>query len=307
MLEFSCPARSRLGDLAILALDGADAEAFLHGQITNAVQGMPDDQARLAAYCTAQGRMLANLIVWRAGPESLRLMLARDVIESVAQRLRMFVLRAKVSIRIDDTLSIIGCAGPQHCPAGATDPWTVGRDDEGDWIVAPAHGSQCRVWRIVPGPVAADLANDHAWHAADLAAGLPWIRAATQDLFLPTTLDMDLNGGIDFRKGCYPGQEVIARAHYRGAVKRRMAYGIAAWPGDRPQPAPGDDLYEAGGSERPMGRLIDVARVADTLHAAVEITLSDWPAMRYALAAADGPVLELAPPLAARQSADQRP
>lgn len=303
MFEFSCLPRTRLTDLAVLSLEGPDAEAFLHGQISNAVQGMPDDQARLAAYCTAQGRMLANLVVWRTGPEALRLMMARDVIESVAQRLRMFVLRSKVRIQVENTLSIIGCAGPQHCPADAIKSWACGRDDEGEWIAAPAPGSQIRAWRIIQNGLVGDLAGDETWHAADLAAGLPWIRAATQDLFLPTTLDMDLNGGIDFRKGCYPGQEVIARAHYRGAVKRRMAYGTAAWSDSHAQPVPGDDLFEAGGGERPVGRLIDVARVADTLHAAVEITLSDWPAMRYALGAADGPALTLSPPRAVQQAA----
>ena len=323
MLEFSCPARVRLDDLAILALEGPDAEAFLHGQLTNAVQGMPGDRARLAAYCSAQGRMLANLVVWRAGPEALRLMLARDLAEAVARRLRMFVLRAKVRISIEDGLSVHGCTGPDGIPAEATSPWSRGRDAEGDWIAAPTYGTQTRIWRVTGAasqaaegapPAAGDAsqaagaahgaaggapdAGAAAWHAADLAAGLPWIRAATQDLFLPTALDMDLNGGIDFGKGCYPGQEVIARAHYRGTVKRRMAYGTAPWPEGSAPPAPGADLYEAGAGERPVGRVIDAACVAGTVHAAVEITLSDWPAMRYALASPEGPALSLSPPRA---------
>ncbi|WP_269499396.1 CAF17-like 4Fe-4S cluster assembly/insertion protein YgfZ [Castellaniella sp. S9] len=297
MPEFSCPARTRLDDLAVLTIAGPDAEAFLHGQITNAVQDMPDEQARPAAYCSAQGRMLANLVVWRSGPEDLRVMLARDLAPAVARRLGMFVLRAKVRIQVEDGLSVLGCSGSEDCPAAAAVPWTRGRDAEGDWIAAPAHGSRIRAWRVVDRDLDGVPADDAAWRAADLAAGRPWIRAATQDLFLPTALDMDLNGGIDFGKGCYPGQEVIARTHYRGTVKRRMAYGTAAWPDALPLPLPGADLYEAGGA-RPAGRVIDLVRVGDTVHAAVEITLTDWPAMRYALAAADGPVLSLSPPRA---------
>uniref|UniRef100_UPI00333F0171 CAF17-like 4Fe-4S cluster assembly/insertion protein YgfZ n=1 Tax=Castellaniella defragrans TaxID=75697 RepID=UPI00333F0171 len=296
--EFPSPARVRLDDLAVLSLEGADAEAFLHGQLTNAIQGMPDEQARPAAYCSAQGRILASLVVWRASPQALRLMLARDLAEAIARRLGMFVLRAKVRIRVEEGLVIQGCTGA-GCPAGATAPWLRGRDAEGDWIAAPASGAQPRAWRIVGQSPQDFPPEDGAWHAADLAAGLPWIRAATQDLFLPTALDMDLNGGIDFGKGCYPGQEVIARAHYRGTVKRRMAYGSAPWPDDRPLPAPGADLYEAGGDNRPVGRIIDLARVAGNVHVAVEITLSDWPAMRYSLAASDGPLLTLSPPRAA--------
>ncbi|MER1967181.1 folate-binding protein [Castellaniella sp. GW247-6E4] len=296
MSELSRPACSRLDDLAILALEGPDAEAFLHSQITNAVQGLPDDHARLAAYCSAQGRMLVNLVVWRAGPEAFRLMLARDLAETVARRLSMFVLRAKVRIWREDGLHVHGCTDSDDAPVMA--PWMRCQDADGDWIAAPSHDARARAWRVSDRPLSVDP-DGGAWHAADLAAGLPWIRAATQDLFLPTALDMDLNGGIDFGKGCYPGQEVIARAHYRGAVKRRMAYGTATWPEGHPLPQPGDDLFEAGGGERPVGRVIDLARVADTVHAAVEITLSDWPATRYALASPGGPALSLVPPRAA--------
>ncbi|HUH40567.1 MAG TPA: tRNA-modifying protein YgfZ [Castellaniella sp.] len=190
--------------------------------------------------------------------------------------------------------------GQAGAAGGSGDEWDArpghcGRDAQGDWINAPTAGPQLRRWRITDQTLPAE-SDSSRWQAADLAAGHPWVRSATQDMFLPTTFDMDLNGGIDFRKGCYPGQEVIARTHYRGTVKRRLAYGTAPWTtaqGDLPAPAA--DLYQTDGDGRPVARIIDCVRVDDTVHVAAEITLSDWPAMRYSLVSAQGPALALVP------------
>lgn len=301
MLETSCPVRVRLDELAVLTIEGPDAPAFLHGQITNAVQDIPPGTARPAAYCSAQGRMLANLIVWRAGPDTLRVMLARDLAASVAKRLAMFVLRAKVTIRVEEALAIHGFSGASNLPPDGVqaDPWGVLNHGDDHWIIAPVRpGRTPRAWLVTRREVQA-APDDGSWQAAELDEGRPWIRLVTQDMFLPTVFDMDLTGGIDFGKGCYPGQEVIARAHYRGTVKRRMACGTAAWPQGMALPAPGSDIFEYDGAQRPTGRVIDRALAGGQLHVAVEITLSDWPAMRYAVLSPEGPVLTLVPPRSA--------
>src|SRR5690606_20468615 len=95
------------------------------------------------------------------------------------------------------------------------------------------------------------------WHAADLAAGLPWIGAQTQDLFIPQTVNLDLIEGVSFSKGCYPGQEVVARSHYRGTVKRRMALGTLS--AAVPAAEPGADIYDARQAGEPCGRIVDAA------------------------------------------------
>ncbi len=312
-----------LADMALIHLQGPDAIGFLHGQLTNAVQGLPADRAHPAGYCTAQGRLLANGMIWSSGTDAVCFMVSRDLAEGVLRRLRLFVLRAKVTLSLDDSRVIHGVWGGGVPAALHTLPAWSRRDLDGaTWIVAP-HSTvdMPAAWRIsavsdslndaagtpllgAQAVVVTDTddeawANDSAaaWRAARLASGWPWIRAASQDVFLPSALDMDINGGIDFKKGCYPGQEVIARSHYRGTVKRRMAYGMAPWPADRPAPVATADLYAAGDTAgRPVGRIIESAVHQGQLHVAAEITLTDWPAMRYAVGSPDGAELAMNPP-----------
>ncbi|MBV2180258.1 MAG: folate-binding protein [Castellaniella sp.] len=290
-----------LADMALIHLQGPDAIGFLHGQLTNAVQGLPADRAHPAGYCTAQGRLLANGMIWSSGTDAVCFMVSRDLAEGVLRRLRLFVLRAKVTLSLDDSRVIHGVWGGASVPTALhTLPAWSRRDLDGaTWIVAP-HSTvdMPAAWCIGAGfDQPHDAAGAAAWRAARLASGWPWIRAASQDVFLPSALDMDINGGIDFKKGCYPGQEVIARSHYRGTVKRRMAYGMAPWPADRPAPVATTDLYAAGDATgRPVGRIIESAVHQGQLHVAAEITLTDWPAMRYAVESPDGAELTMNPP-----------
>lgn len=285
-----------LDDLAALKVAGEDAADFLHRQLSNDVLHLPPTQARWAAYCTAQGRMLASMVVWRPEANELRLLVARDIADALTKRLSMFVLRARVRIeRLDG--AVLGYFLPASAAPFADmspEPWTRVQDAQGEWIAAPhADGQPPRAWRITTAPPA--TVPDHGdWRVADIRAGLPWIRTATQDLFIPQTLNMDLNGGIDFKKGCYPGQEIIARSHYRGTIKRRMAIGTATWPPDQPLPQPGDDLYAAGSPDgRPIGRIIDLAHPDATLHVLIERSLADQADTRYSVGSGQGPVLDV--------------
>ncbi len=325
----------RLPGRAIVHLQGPDGVSFLHGQLTNAVQDLPPDQARPAGYCSAQGRLLANGVFWSSGAHGIDFMVSRDLAEALVRRLRMFVLRAKVTITLDAARDIQGVCGASHVPQAlhGLPAWSR-RDLQGaTWIVAPmADHTAPAAWRVEmqaagaaraasdanhpaapPDAVGTSMAEatrtatvgatDPAagWAALRLAHGWPWITAGTQDLFLASTLDMDLNGSIDFAKGCYPGQEVIARSHYRGTVKRRMACGTAPWPAGSPPLPPAADLHAAGeAGGRPVGRVIESVVHEGLLYVAAEITLSDWPAMRHAVGAADGPQLRLQTPRAAR-------
>lgn len=287
-----------LNDLAVLAVTGEDAADFLHKQLSNDVLHITPTQARWAAYCTAQGRMLASMVVWRPSTNELRLLIARDIAPAIAKRLSMFVLRAKVRIELLDH-AVHGCLlaqGAEPLPNMLEAPWMRADDAAGEWIAAPhGEGEPSRAWFISPAPLSTE--PDHsAWRVGDIQAGLPWIHTATQDMFIPQTLNMDLNGGIDFKKGCYPGQEVIARSHYRGTVKRRMAYGTAHWAGDRVLPSVADDLYSAGSDEsRPVSRIIDLAHHDNTIHVLIERSLSDAAATQYSLGTPQGPILTLHP------------
>ncbi|HYG46090.1 MAG TPA: folate-binding protein [Bordetella sp.] len=305
-----------LPDYAIIAAAGADALPFLHGQLTQDVTGLPADGARLGGYCTAKGRLLATLVLWRPQPAAdpqaqadspqLYALVRRDLADTLLKRLSMFVLRAKAKLSLAP-LQVAGVwcepdglAALQNAVQGAlpTIAWQRRELASGTWIAAPSAGTVLRWWWIASdaqlqqaGLLAANLArgNPNLWRNADLAAGLPWVGAATQDLFIPQTLNLDLLGGVSFTKGCYPGQEVVARSHYRGTVKRRTAYGHLD--GTAGAPAPGTDIYDATQPQEPCGRVIE----ATPDGVLFEIALAALAAGELRLGAPDGQHIAVAP------------
>jgi len=290
-------ARIALPDLAVVQFQGTDALAFLQGQLSNDVLSMPPTEARLAAWCSAKGRVLATLVVWRAPSEAgdvCYALVAADVADALVKRLSLFVLRAKVTIRV-----VARRVAGEIAPAaqdGNAPPWTVSNDGQDTCIQAPsADPAQRRAWRIGPvldGDVDGDVDGAQAWRAADVAAGLPWIGAANQDLYIAQTLNLDLLGAISFTKGCFPGQEVVARSHYRGTLKRRMAYGVVA---AHAQATIGMDVFKAGRPDAPCGRVINLAdqRSTGLRHLLLEVQLADLPDADFRLGAADGAAVTL--------------
>lgn len=314
-----------LDDLAVIEIAGPDAASFLHGQLTHDVTGLPSDQARLAGYCTAKGRLLGSMVVWRGhqAPDStLYAIVKADVAATLVKRLSMFVLRAKATLTLSG-LTVVGVAlerpfadkpaGPGPSPAqglineagilsAQSQAWDVARTDAGSWIAAPSADSAIARWWFI-----AQDAHSHAyqpasstnaaecWRAADIAAGLPWVEAATQDVFIPQTLNLDLIDGVSFTKGCYPGQEVVARSHYRGTVKRRMAYGIVdAAAGVAAGTLAGVDIYNTHNPASPCGRIVNAA-VCDGIHVLMEVQLSDLADADFRLQQADGAPIDLLP------------
>jgi folate-binding protein YgfZ len=305
-----------LPTLQILSASGADAIDFLHGQLTQDVQGLAMDAAALAGYCTAKGRLLATLVMWRppgqaedgADAPRLRALVRADVAEALLKRLRMFVLRAKVALSITP-LHVTGVwtegdpAALESATGGALPrlAWRQAECPTGTWIAAPAARGH-RWWWIASDSqweaaaalrASLEAGDAQTWQAADLAAGIPWVGTPTQDLFIPQTVNLDLVGGVSFTKGCYPGQEVVARSHYRGTVKRRMAYGVV--PGQAAAAiAAGSDVYDATEPNEPVGRVVDAAGAPD---AAIlfETTLSALSSGDLRVGGVDGPVIQTRP------------
>lgn len=328
-----------LPGMAVLQAQGADAGTFLQGQLTNDVIHLADDQACLAGYCTAKGRLLATMVIWRdatsAETPTYWMLVRADLAQALAKRLTMFVLRAKVKLQVSSR-TVAGQFLPAAQDGGQAD-WSVSHDATGTLIQAPsADATVRRVWRIaapiqdaaapndgavsagagMPADIDADAARAQpqqlnvaqgdanpasdaaaAWRQADIAAGLPWICAANQDTYIPQTLNLDLIGAINFRKGCYPGQEVVARSHYRGTIKRRMAYAtarrLAKAGGVANEAEVGTDIFDARKPDAPCGRIINLACPADGLHVLMEVQLSDLPDADFRLGAPDGPALQL--------------
>jgi len=253
-----------LANLAVVCARGADAASFLHGQLTQDIQGLSDNEAKLAGYCTAKGRLLATMVVWRKpgdAEDALCMLVRADLAAALVKRLSMFVLRAQVKLAVE-SVAVYGVTTTQPEQAISGVPWQCVHTASGTWITAPGADTQSvRGWWIGAAAEASAETDAAVWDSEDIAAGLPWIAAATQDLFIPQTLNLDLIGGVSFTKGCYPGQEVVARSHYRGTVKRRMAGGVVAGAitSVSTDIAPAADVYQRDHPDQPCGRIINAA------------------------------------------------
>lgn len=302
-----------LTDLAVIRLTGADATSFLQSQLTQDIAALGSDRAALAGYCTARGRLLASMVAVQQGADAddgWLLLTKADCALAFAQRLRMFVLRAKVDVTISENAPIgvrtpadSGAQGTALIPDGpiltlpeAVAPYSVIRQDELIWIRTPTSSPDgpTRWWLLTAGDVDIAPAEEtalQAWQADDIAAGLPWVQAATQETFIPQTLNMDLIDGVSFSKGCYPGQEVVARSHYRGTIKRRMAYAQGSSDAASAHDLVGVDTFDANNPGRPCGRVVNAAVAANTLHVLMEVQLSDLDSADFRLGSDDGPAV----------------
>jgi folate-binding protein YgfZ len=205
---------ARLSRYGLLAVTGADARAFLHAQLTNDIASLPSDRAALAGWCTAKGRLLASMLVIPS-PQGFLLQLARDLAPAIAKRLSMYVLRSKVKIAdVSDAWVQYGVWDAALKLTGVAwdgDVATV-RVDEGRFLrIGPAD-------KFSPAPTK----PEDAWTLEEIRVGRPLISAATQDKFVPQMVNFEALGAVSFQKGCYPGQEIVARAQFRGEVKRHM-------------------------------------------------------------------------------------
>jgi folate-binding protein YgfZ len=252
---------------ALIEVTGDDATAFLHAQFTNDVQALGPDAAQWNGWCSAKGRLLATFLLVRR-PNGYLLMLPAEIAAAVAKRLGMFVLRSKVKIR-DATgeFARLGLAGREAASLvarhwGRTPEAMRSIDKDGALVVAldPA-----RFVVLAAGATAASLADEiaasatraapDAWEWTSIQSGIPTIVAATQDAFVPQMANFELVGGVSFKKGCYPGQEIVARTQYRGILKKRMALAHAA--GDAP--APGQRVYSKAFGDQAAGEVVSAA------------------------------------------------
>jgi folate-binding protein YgfZ len=265
---------------ALIAVTGDDATAFLHGQFTNDVEALVPGGSQWNGWCSPKGRLLATfLLVKRA--DGYLLVLPREIAPAIAKRLAMFVLRSKVKIA-DVTAS--------HALFGGR-----GRDELDGVKAAPgaqpyAHGD---LWLLVapPDTSVGVTGTEDDWRRALIAAGVITIVAATQDQFVPQMANFELVGGVNFKKGCYPGQEIVARTQYRGILKRRMARAhLPAGIGVQP----GQSVYGTAFGDQAAGMVANAAPAenggTDLL---VVAQLESLQASDLRLAAPDGPPLAI--------------
>jgi folate-binding protein YgfZ len=225
-----------LNDLGLIRASGADAADFLHNLLTNDIKSVTPGGARFAGLCTAKGRLLALFLIWRDGNDFL-LMLPRDILPAILKKLSMYVLRSKVKLT-DATAerALIGYSAAAALPivalgqsvadlprfgVAAIEGGQAIRLDDTRWLLALDATTAGGGWRhLVTSARPVGLA---AWQWLEIAAGQPRVVAATQEAFVPQMLNMELPAvaGVSFTKGCYPGQEIVARTQYLGKIKRR--------------------------------------------------------------------------------------
>ena len=220
-----------LADWGLIRASGADAGSFLHGQLTQDFTHLDGAQARLAGFCTAKGRLLASFVGWRVDADSILLACSADLLPATLKRLSMFVMRAKCKLSdAGTTLQLQGLAGEAATRwLGDAAPAAVwGRADMGaaqvirlpDAIVAGEPVARY-LWAApadLPAPALHDLPAlaPAAWARLEVLSGVPRIVAATSEQFVPQMVNLELLDGVNFQKGCYPGQEIVARSQYRG-------------------------------------------------------------------------------------------
>ncbi|WP_158253614.1 CAF17-like 4Fe-4S cluster assembly/insertion protein YgfZ [Chromobacterium alticapitis] len=225
-----------LDNFSLIRMEGDDAEAFLQGQLSNDIRQAQEGKAQYSTYSTAKGRMLASFLIWRHGG-AYYLMVSADIAAAIAKRLSMFILRSKVRATLDDAWSILGLSGPDA--ALILQPHFNDADKLGDMeqsvredasLLRLPHGGYLLALRAGCG-FEQDISmaeNAHGvsatvWGLRDIRAGIAWVTQETQEQFVPQMANMELIGAVNFKKGCYPGQEIVARSQYLGKMKRRMS------------------------------------------------------------------------------------
>ena len=260
-----------LTHLAPIRAQGEESAPFLHNLFSNDVKTQGEDRARWNSFNSPKGRMLASFLVWREGGDFL-LAPAADLQPAFLKKLSMYVLRAKVKLtdaggeRIllgvtgrgaDKVLAAVGISQPPAALAvgHADGTHLVGIADQTWLLSVPAESAPALFDRLVDAGAAA--AGPSAWQSAMVAAGLPLITVPTQEEFVAQMVNYELIGGVSFTKGCYPGQEIVARTQYLGKLKKRM-YRLHLADGTAAAPTPGQDLYAPDFPGQSVGKLVNV-------------------------------------------------
>ena len=254
-------------NFGLIRASGADARSFLHSQLTQDVLNLGENDVRLASYCSAKGRMYAMFYIWADG-ETMYLLTQRSVMETVLKRLRMFVLRAKVVLEdVSDQYVISGYVGADALAqqTRVTDGNTV-RLGILPAVISEANITLPREIRIDTTLIKTETADIELWQWLDIRAGIAHVTADISEAFVPQMMNLDRIGSVNFKKGCYPGQEIVARSHYLGKLKRRMQAASIGFTNaaERDKAVTqlriGMDVYASTDPAQPAGQLLAYAR-----------------------------------------------
>ena len=286
-----------LPHLGVIRAQGEDAASFLHGQLTQDFALLKPGHARLAAFCSAKGRMQASFIGVLLGPQDIALVMSRDLLAPTLKRLSLFVLRAKVKLTDACEAWILrGLAGQAAATADGQTlaPWADHVQGDSHRIgLYPCEGIPRALWVAPAGsPEPAGPALDSMlWQWSEVRSGVATVSAPVLEAFVPQMLNYESVGGVNFKKGCYPGQEVVARSQFRGTLKRRATLAHA----DSPLQA-GMEIFHTEDPSQPCGLVAQAAPAPDGgWDAIVSLQTSAMEGGALHAQAPDGPALSLRP------------
>jgi folate-binding protein YgfZ len=251
----------QLTHLGVIKVTGEDAAKFIHGQLTQDFSLLGNDTARLAAFCSAKGRMQASFIGFKRTSDEILLLCSRDILPTTLKRMSMFVMRAKARLSdATDEYLLYGLAGDATKKVAQADysAWT--KADFGTESVInlyPANDLARQLWIAPVGSPVPDgnTLNLDLWLWSEVRSGVATISAPVVEAFVPQMLNYESVGGVNFKKGCYPGQEVVARSQFRGTLKRR-AFVVHC---NAPMSA-ADEVYGSSDETQPIGTVVQAAQ-----------------------------------------------
>ena len=286
-----------LPHLGVIGVEGEDAVPFLQGQLTQDFALLKPSQARLAAYCTAKGRMQASFIGLERGGEIL-LVVSRDILAPTLKRLSMFVLRAKAKLRdASAQFDLYGLTGDAAAACGPQphEPWTRGEAGSASVIALyPADGQARSLWLAPAGeaaPPGPPLSHE-LWQWSEVRSGVVTITAPVVEAFVPQMINYESVGGVNFKKGCYPGQEVVARSQFRGTLKRRAYLAHSQGPLHA-----GQEVFHEADAGQPCGLVAQAASApGGAWEAIVSMQVAATQGGAVTAGGPQGPLLSLEPP-----------
>ncbi len=284
-----------LDHLGVIALNGPDAASFIHNQLTNDFLLLDAQHARLAAFCSAKGRMQASFIGLQGQSEQLLLVCSRDLLAATLKRLSMFVLRAKVKLHdASAEYALWGLTGSACMALQDSAAWTAAQVDGAHVInLYPAQQTRRQLWIAATNnaPPQAPLCSAADWALGEVLSGIATISMPVFEAFVPQMLNYESVGGVNFKKGCYPGQEVVARSQFRGTLKRRayLAHSDAAL-------SCGQEIFHSIDPEQPCGLVAAACAAPDGgCDAIISIQTSASASGSLHAGSADGATLSLLP------------
>ena len=251
---------AKLDHLGVIRIAGEDAAKFIHGQLTQDFTLLGQDAARLCAFCSAKGRMQASFIGFKRPNGDILLVCSADLVPATAKRLSMFVMRAKAKVTdATEEFSIWGLAGNaiQKIAGDPSSAWAKADLEEATAVnLYPALGVNRQLWVAPAGshPPAGDVIAPGLWAWGEVHSGVATLSAPLVEAFVPQMLNYESVGGVNFKKGCYPGQEVVARSQFRGTLKRR-AYLVHC----AKEMQAGQSIFAPDDSEQPVATVVQAA------------------------------------------------